>query len=190
MDFLADVWTTCEGCGGARYKPEILKVEYRGKTIADALVLTASEAKAFFSGNRQLERALAILEEIGLGYIRLGQPLDTLSGGEAQRLKLAARLMQPVSGNCLFLFDEPTTGLHFADIENLLRVFARLLGQGHTLVVIEHNLDIIARAHHVIDLGPEGGDEGGRIVACGTPAEVAACPASYTGAALKSWGQI
>ena len=189
MDFLADVWTTCDDCGGERYRPEVLKVEYGGKTIAKVLNFTANEADKFFSGHRQLKRSFRVLEEIGLGYIQLGRPLDTLSGGEAQRLKLAARLMKPASGNCLYLFDEPTTGLHFADIENLLRVFARLIGQGHTLVVIEHNLDIIARAHHIIDLGPEGGDEGGRIVARGIPAEIAACPASYTGAALKSLDQ-
>jgi excinuclease ABC subunit A len=189
MDFLADVWTTCDDCGGARYKPEVLKIEYGGKTIAEVLSLTASEARAFFSDHRPLERSLGVIEEIGLGYIQLGQPLDTFSGGEAQRLKLAARLMKPAPGNCLYLFDEPTTGLHFADIENLLQVFARLIGQGHTLVVIEHNLDIIARAHRIIDLGPEGGDEGGRVVARGTPAEIAACPASYTGAALKNWDQ-
>jgi len=189
MDFLVDVWTTCEGCGGARYNPEILKIEFRGKTIAEVLALSASEAKAFFSGHRQLERSLVVLVETGLGYIQLGQPLDTLSGGEAQRLKLAARLMEPASGNCLYLLDEPTTGLHFSDIENLLKIFSRLLDQGHTLVVIEHNLAVIARAHYIIDLGPEGGDEGGRVVAHGTPAEIAACPASYTGAALKSWDQ-
>jgi excinuclease ABC subunit A len=121
-----------------------------------------------------------------LGYVRLGQPLSTLSGGEAQRLKLAAGLAHPVKGESLYIFDEPTTGLHFTDIEKLVKVIARLLGAGHTVIVVEHNMDVVVRAHHVIDLGPEGGDAGGRVVAAGTPAEIAACPGSYTGAALRA----
>jgi len=185
MDFLADVRTTCEDCGGARYKPEILQVEYEGKTIAGVLDLTISEATAFFAGHKSIERPLAVLAEIGLGYIRLGQSFDTLSGGEAQRLKLATALMRPAGGASLYLFDEPTTGLHFVDIERLLKVFEGLIGNGHALVVVEHNLDIIARAHHVIDLGPEGGDEGGTVVVSGPPADVLSCPGSYTGAALR-----
>jgi excinuclease ABC subunit A len=186
MDFLADVQTPCEDCSGTRYKPEVLEVGYEGKTIAEVLSLTASEAATFFSGHKAIERPLRLLEEIGLGYLQLGQPLDTLSGGEAQRLKLASGLMHSAAGVCLYLFDEPTTGLHFADIERLLGVFGRLLEHGNTLVVIEHNLQVIGRSQHVIDLGPGGGDAGGRVIACGTPAEVAADPRSATGAALSS----
>ncbi len=185
MDFMADVETVCEDCGGARYRPEVLEVTLDGRSIAGVLDMTMSEARKFFAGRHGLEKPLALFDEIGLGYVRLGQPLDTLSGGEAQRLKLANGLARPVKGKSLYVFDEPTTGLHFTDIEKLVRVFARLLGAGHTIVVVEHNLDIIARAHHVIDLGPEGGDEGGRIVAAGSPADIAACPGSYTGAALR-----
>jgi excinuclease ABC subunit A len=185
LDFLADVETICEDCGGSRYKPEILEVSLDGKTVADVLAMTMSEARAFFAGRHGFERPLALFEEIGLGYLRLGQSLDTLSGGEAQRLKLATGLARPVKGESLYIFDEPTTGLHFTDIEKLLKVFAHLLGAGHTIIVVEHNLDIIARAHHVIDLGPEGGDGGGQVVVSGTPSIIAACPVSYTGAALR-----
>jgi excinuclease ABC subunit A len=186
MDFLADVQVPCESCGGARYRPEVLEVVYGGKTIADVLALTASEAKDFFAASAVPERPLGLLEEIGLGYLRLGQSLDTLSGGEAQRLKLAAGLMRPAAGPCLYLFDEPTVGLHFTDIERLLAVFARLIEGGHTLVVIEHDLQVIAASHHVIDLGPEGGEGGGTVVAVGSPAEIAENPQSFTGAALRA----
>ncbi len=186
MDFLADVRVPCESCGGARYRPEVLEVAYRGRTIAGVLALTASVAREFFEDEAAFARPLGLLEEIGLGYLQLGQPLDTLSGGEAQRLKLAAGLMRPAAGPCLYLFDEPTTGLHFTDIDRLLGVFARLLERGHTLVVVEHDLQVIAAAHHIIDLGPEGGDGGGTVVASGTPAEVAADPRSFTGAALRA----
>ena len=185
MDFLADVLAPCEDCGGRRYRPEVLEVAYRGLTIAGLLDLTAAEARSFFPEPRGLERGLRTLEEIGLGYLRLGQPLDTLSGGEAQRLKLAAELMTPVAGPALYLFDEPTTGLHFVDIDRLLDVFGRLIDQGHTLVVVEHDTGVIARAGHVIDLGPEGGGRGGAVVATGPPSAIAACPASFTGAALR-----
>jgi len=185
LDFLADVESICEACGGTRYKPEVLEAGLDGKTVADVLDMTMSEARAFFAGRQGLEGPLALFDEIGLGYIRLGQPLDTLSGGEAQRLKLATGLIRPAKGESLYVFDEPTTSLHFTDIEKLLKVFARLLVAGHTLVVIEHNMDIIARAHHVIDLGPEGGDAGGRVIAAGPPSEIAASSRSYTGAALR-----
>jgi excinuclease ABC subunit A len=185
MDFLADVRTTCEACGGARYKPEVLEIEYGGKTIADVLNLTVAEAASFFSDRQAIERPLAVLVEIGLGYLRLGQPFDTLSGGEAQRMRLGTALMRPAGGRTLYLFDEPTTGLHPTDIDKLLTVFKGLIKQGQTLIVIEHNLDVISRAHRVIDLGPEGGDQGGRVVISGTPLDVAACPESYTGAALR-----
>ncbi|MEN6312215.1 MAG: excinuclease ABC subunit UvrA [Acidobacteriota bacterium] len=186
MDFLADVQMPCETCGGARYRPEVLEIAYRGKTIADVLALTAVEAKEFFAGRAAIERPLGLLEEIGLGYLAIGQPLDTLSGGEAQRLRLAAGLMRPAAGACLYLFDEPTTGLHFTDIERLLGVFGRLIGHGHTLVVIEHDLQVIEAAHHVIDLGPEGGEGGGTVVAAGSPGDIAAEPRSFTGAALRT----
>jgi excinuclease ABC subunit A len=185
MDFLADVLTPCEDCGGRRYRPEILEVAVRGKTIADVLDLTASEARSFFPEPRPLAGALAALDEIGLGYLRLGQPLDTLSGGEAQRLKLAAGLMKPAPGPVLYLFDEPTSGLHADDTARLLEIFARLIRDGHTLVAVEHDPRFIARAAAVIDLGPGGGDAGGALVAAGPPAAVAACPGSATGAALR-----
>jgi excinuclease ABC subunit A len=185
MDFLADVRTPCEDCGGRRYKSEVLEVPYRGLYVADVLGLSAAEARSVFPEPRTLERGLRTLEEIGLGYLRLGQPLDTLSGGEAQRLKLAAELMKPVAGPALYLFDEPTTGLHFTDVDRLLDVFGRLIGQGHTLVAVEHDPGLIARAGHVIDLGPEGGGRGGGVVAAGPPSAIAACPASFTGAALR-----
>ena len=185
MDFLADVESICEACGGTRYKPEVLEVGLDGKTVADVLDMTMSEARTLFAGRQGLESPLALFDEIGLGYLRLGQPLDTLSGGEAQRLKLATGLARPAKGESLYVFDEPTTGLHFVDIEKLLKVFARLLGASHTIVVVEHNLDIVARAHHVIDLGPEGGVGGGRVVAAGSPQDIAASPRSYTGAALR-----
>jgi excinuclease ABC subunit A len=185
MDFLADVLAPCEDCGGRRYKPEILEVLHRGLTIAGILDLSAAEARSVFPEPRRLERGLQTLEEIGLGYLRLGQPLDTLSGGEAQRLKLAAELMKSVAGPALYLFDEPATGLHFVDIDRLLDVFGRLIDQGHTLVVVEHDTGVIARAGHVIDLGPEGGGRGGAVVATGPPSAIAACPASFTGAALR-----
>jgi excinuclease ABC subunit A len=187
MDFLADVDTECEDCGGKRYKPEVLEIRLEGKSVAEVLDMTMSEARAFFAGRRALEGPLALFDEIGLGYVRLGQPLNTLSGGEAQRLKLTAGLAHPVKGESLYIFDEPTTGLHFTDIEKLIRILARLLAAGHTVIVVEHNMNVIARAHRVIDLGPEGGGAGGCVVAAGRPAEIAACPGSYTGAALRRY---
>jgi excinuclease ABC subunit A len=175
----------CEVCRGARYGRAVLDVRVAGRTIADVLELTAAEGAGVFTGQPKIAAGLAFLAEIGLDYLRLGQPLDTLSGGERQRLKLAAELMAPPPGRTLYLFDEPTTGLHPSDVDRLLRLFGRLLDAGHTIVCVEHDLDLISRAGHIIDLGPEGGDEGGRIVVQGTPAEIAACALSYTGVALR-----
>jgi len=185
LDHLADVSLPCEVCRGARYDRAVLEVRLDGRSIADVLDLTAAEGVRVFAGHPKLAGGLALLSEIGLDYLRLGQPLDTLSGGERQRLKIAADLMGPAEGPALYLFDEPTTGLHPSDVDRLLRLFGRLLEAGHTIVCVEHDLDLISRAGHVVDLGPEGGDEGGRVVAQGTPAEIAACPSSYTGAALR-----
>lgn len=185
LDFLADVTMVCEECGGSRYRAEVLDVRYNGKTIADVLEMTVSEAAAFFAGREGIDRPLAVLAEIGLGYLGLGQSCDTLSGGEAQRLKLAGALMRRSGGPTLYLFDEPTAGLDFTDVEKLLKVFGGLLGHGHTIVVVEHDLDVIAGAHRVVDLGPGGGEAGGRVLVSGTPADVVACPGSRTGAALS-----
>jgi excinuclease ABC subunit A len=187
LDHLADVSVPCEACRGARYSRAVLEVRLDGRTISEVLDLTAIEGARVFSGQPKIAGGLALLAEIGLDYLRLGQPLDTLSGGERQRLKLAADLRVRPEGPTLYLFDEPTTGLHPSDVDKLLRLFGRLLDAGHTIVCVEHDLDLISRAGHVIDLGPEGGEEGGRIVAQGTPAEIAACPASHTGAALRRY---
>ncbi len=185
LDHLADVSVPCEVCRGARYGRAVLDVRVAGRTIADVLELTAAEGAGAFTGQPKIAAGLAFLAEIGLDYLRLGQPLDTLSGGERQRLKLAAELMDPPPGRTLYLFDEPTTGLHPSDVDRLLRLFGRLLDAGHTIVCVEHDLDLISRAGHVIDLGPEGGDEGGTVIIQGTPVAVAACALSYTGAALR-----
>jgi excinuclease ABC subunit A len=187
LDFLADVTTPCESCRGARYNPGVLEVLWSGRTIAEILGLTVRESLGPFADQPKLSSPLALLDEIGLGYLQLGQSLDTLSGGELQRLKLAAELMKPASGPTLYLFDEPTAGLHPVDIDRLLRLFGRLLSAGNTIVAVEHNLELISRAGQVIDLGPEGGDRGGTLVVQGTPAEVAACAASFTGAALRPY---
>ncbi len=185
MHFLPDVYVRCDACGGRRYNPETLEVKYRGKDIAQCLEMTVTEALEFFRNIPVIRSKLGVLEDVGLGYIRLGQPATTLSGGEAQRIKLSKELSRPSTGRTLYILDEPTTGLHFADIEKLLSVLRRLTDGGNTVVIIEHNLDVIKFADYIIDLGPEGGDEGGRLVACGTPEEVARCRASYTGAYLK-----
>ena len=184
MQFLADVELTCEDCGGRRFKSSVLEVRYKSKNIAEALELTVTEAIEFFAGRSTLVRKLRILEEIGLGYLRLGQSATSLSGGEAQRIKLASYIAQAGAKNTLFVFDEPTTGLHFDDIRKLLAAFDRLIAAGNSLVVIEHNLDVIKTADWIIDLGPDGGDAGGRIVCTGTPEDVAANPESYTGREL------
>ena len=186
MHFLPDVYIPCEVCRGARYNRETLDVRYKGKSIADVLDMTVDEAVEFFAAIPKIHRRLRTLQDVGLGYIRLGQPATTLSGGEAQRVKLSTELSKRATGKTLYILDEPTTGLHFADIDKLLKVLHRLVDAGNTVVVIEHNLDVVKTADYIIDLGPEGGDRGGTVVACGTPEEVAANEHSYTGAFLKS----
>ena len=181
MHFLPDVYVPCEVCKSRRYNSETLEVKYRGRSIADVLNMTVEEAAAFFEAIPRLQSRLQTLLEVGLSYVHLGQQATTLSGGEAQRVKLATELSRRATGRTIYILDEPTTGLHFADIELLLQVLSRLVERGNTVVVIEHNLDVIKTADHVIDLGPEGGEAGGRVIVTGTPEEVAACPASHTG---------
>jgi len=183
MQFLADVFVTCEACGGSRFKPEVREVVYRGKSVIDILGMTVDETLKFFADRNAITRALAPLKEVGLGYLRLGQPVSTLSGGESQRLKLAGRLASRSNRRLLVVLDEPTTGLHFEDVRVLLRVLDRLIDDGHSVVVVEHNLDLIAHADHVIDLGPEGGDGGGQLVAEGPPEAIVAA-GTWTGQAL------
>ncbi|MPZ77233.1 MAG: excinuclease ABC subunit UvrA [Deltaproteobacteria bacterium] len=187
MQFLSDVYTSCPECHGSRFREEILEVHYQGKNIRQILDLTVSEALEFFKDTAEIKNALVPLQAVGLEYVRLGQPLTTLSGGESQRLKLASHMAKARKAGTLFIFDEPTTGLHFHDIERLLRAFNELVEQGHSLLVIEHNLEIIKCADHIIDLGPEGGDKGGGIVAIGTPEQIAAVDASYTGHYLRPY---
>ncbi|RPI52548.1 MAG: excinuclease ABC subunit A [Acidobacteria bacterium] len=181
MQFLADVFVPCDQCDGRRFKPQILEVKYRGKNVNQVLDLTVREALTFFSTSPKVLRRLQVLDEIGLGYLRLGQPATTLSGGEAQRIKIASHLSSRTGDRILYVLDEPTTGLHFDDIAKLLTAFKKLLEAGHTLVVIEHNLDVLKTADYIIDLGPEGGHEGGRVVATGTPEQIARAPGSHTG---------
>ena len=181
MQFLADVFVPCDQCDGKRFKPQILEVKHRAKNINQVLDLTVREALTFFSTSPKVLRRLVVLDEIGLGYLRLGQPATTLSGGEAQRIKIASHLSSRTGDRILYVLDEPTTGLHFDDIAKLLTAFRKLLEAGHTLVVIEHNLDVLKTADYIIDLGPEGGQAGGRVVATGTPEQVAKAPGSYTG---------
>jgi excinuclease ABC subunit A len=185
MQFLEDVIITCETCEGKRFRPEILKVIYRDKNISEVLNMTVDEAMTFFYGHRRILDKLQTLKDVGLGYLSLGQSTNTLSGGESQRLKLAQHIGQSHGGKNLFIFDEPTTGLHMADVELLLTTFQKLLTQGHSIIVIEHNLDLIRRADYIIDLGPEGGEEGGRIVAEGDLKKIMASPQSYTGQFLR-----
>jgi len=185
MHFLPDVLVTCDRCGGKRYNKETLAVLYKGKNIADFLAMTVDEAFEYLRAHPLLKRKLATLRSVGLGYIRLGQPAPTLSGGEAQRIKLTKELGRRSTGRTLFLLDEPTTGLHFDDVRKLLELLSELVGRGNTVVVIEHNLDVIKYCDHVIDLGPEGGEKGGWIVAQGTPEEVAAVAGSHTGRFLR-----
>ena len=181
MHFLPDVYVTCEVCKGHRYNRETLEVKYKGRSIADVLEMSVGEALEFFRNIPVIARHLQTLSDVGLGYVKLGQPAPTLSGGEAQRIKLASELQKRATGNTLYILDEPTTGLHFEDIRKLLNVLQRLVGQGNTVIVIEHNLDVVKTADWIVDLGPEGGDGGGRIVVSGPPDAVAAHPASYTG---------
>src|SRR3990172_6535661 len=180
MHFLPDVYVTCEECRGKRYNRDTLEVRYKGKTISEVLELSVDQALEFFSPVPIIRRKLETLEAVGLGYVRLGQAATTLSGGEAQRIKLSRELSRRDTGRTVYLLDEPTTGLHFEDVSRLLGVLDRLVDAGNTVIVIEHHLDVIKSADHIIDLGPEGGDEGGRIVAEGTPEEVSMNPDSYT----------
>ncbi len=181
MQFLPDVYVPCEVCAGRRYDREALEIHYRGYSIADILEMTVEEALAVFQPVPSVRNKLQTLVDVGLGYVRLGQPATTLSGGEAQRVKLATELSRRATGRTVYLLDEPTTGLHFADVEKLLEVLHRLVDTGNTIIVIEHNLDVIKTADHIIDMGPEGGARGGRVIAKGTPEEVAATEGSATG---------
>ena len=186
MHFLPDVYITCQQCKGKRYNPETLQVTYKGKNIADVLDMRIEEALGFFANFPTIVRFLRTLGDVGLGYMKLGQSSTTLSGGEAQRVKLASELGKAATGHTLYLLDEPTTGLHFADIHNLLNVLQRLTDCGNTVVVIEHNLDVIKMADYIIDLGPEGGDAGGEVVAQGSPEEIIKNKKSYTAKYLKA----
>jgi excinuclease ABC subunit A len=185
MNFLPDLFVTCDQCHGARFNKATLQVRYRGTTISDVLEMSVDEAADFFENFSNIQRMLKGLQDVGLGYLPLGQPSTTLSGGEAQRIKLATALARGETGNTLYLLDEPTTGLHFDDIRKLLDVLGQLVDRGNTVVVIEHNLDVIKCADWVIDLGPEGGEEGGMVVATGTPDEVADVKESWTGRYLR-----
>lgn len=186
MHFLPDVWVLCDSCRGKRYNRETLEIKYKDRSISDVLEMTVSEALEFFRNIAPLRRKLFVLEDVGLGYLRLGQPATTLSGGEAQRVRLSRELGKKSRGRTLYILDEPTTGLHFIDIERLMKVLGDLVGKGNTVIVIEHNLDVIKSADYIIDMGPEGGDEGGLVVAAGTPEKLARSPHSYTGEALKN----
>ena len=185
MHFLPDVYVPCEVCKGRRYNRETLEVKYKDKSIFDVLDMNVEEAATFFENIPSISRQLQTLLEVGLGYIKLGQPSTQLSGGEAQRIKLASELSKKSTGKTLYILDEPTTGLHFADVDKLISVLDQLVDAGNTVVVIEHNLDVIKRADHIIDLGPDGGFRGGTIVAEGTPEKVAECEEAYTGQFLK-----
>ncbi len=177
----------CEVCKGKRYNRETLEVRYKGKSIADVLDMTVEQAMSFFENHPKIYRKIKTLYDVGLGYIKLGQSATTLSGGEAQRVKLALELSKIQTGKTLYILDEPTTGLHTADVHRLIEVLQKLADAGNTIVVIEHNLDLIKVCDHIIDIGPEGGDEGGTIVATGTPEEISRNPRSYTGMFLKKY---
>ena len=185
MHFLPDVYVPCEVCKGQRYNRETLDVHYKGKSIYDVLEMTVDEGAEFFANIHKLSRKLRTLQDVGLGYIKIGQPATTLSGGEAQRVKLATELSKRATGRTIYILDEPTTGLHTADVHKLVDVLQSLADTGNTILVIEHNLDVIKCADYIIDLGPEGGDGGGTVVKCGTPEDIAACKDSYTGKYLK-----
>lgn len=185
MNFFPDVYVPCDVCKGAKYNRETLEVHYKGKTISDVLEMTVEEGMEFFKNQSKIYRKLKTLYDVGLGYIKIGQPATTLSGGEAQRVKLSTELSKIATGRTIYILDEPTTGLHTADVHGLINVLQRLVDKGNTVVVIEHNLDVIKVSDHIIDLGPEGGDKGGNIVVCGTPEEIAKCKKSYTGQYLK-----
>jgi excinuclease ABC subunit A len=181
MYFFEDMYVTCEACGGRRFKPQVLSIRYRGKSIDEVLTMTASDGQSFFAGSPKVTEKLRLLTSIGLGYLRLGQPASTLSGGEAQRLKIAAELKDPSAKNLLYIMDEPTTGLHLEDIKKLLAILHKLVDAGNTVVIVEHHLDVIKTADWIIDMGPEGGEAGGSIVAEGRPEQVAQVATSHTG---------
>jgi excinuclease ABC subunit A len=185
LQFLADAYLICESCGGRRYRPPVLEVQWRGRSIDEVLELTVREALQFFSGQHRVTRRLKVLDQIGLGYLRLGQPSSTLSGGEAQRVKLAAHLLRRPGPRVLYMLDEPTTGLHMGDVAELLNALQRLLDGGATLVVIEHNLHVIKQADWIVDLGPEGGDKGGELVFQGTPEALVARGRGHTARHLR-----
>jgi len=188
MSFLPDVYVYCEVCEGRRFNQETLDITYKGKTISEVLELTFDEATDFFSAVPPIRRAVQVVCDVGLGYLRLGQPSPTLSGGEAQRIKLAQELAKPSRGRTLYILDEPTTGLHLADVQRLVTVLQSLVDAGNTVAVVEHNMEIIKEADYVIDLGPEGGDEGGEVVATGSPMElIANADGSYTARYLKEY---
>jgi excinuclease ABC subunit A len=187
MHFLPDVYVPCEVCGGKRYNRETLEVKYKGKSIYDILDMTIEDAVEFFKNVPSVLRKIQTLNDVGLGYIKLGQPSTELSGGEAQRIKLATELSRKSTGKTIYILDEPTTGLHFADVHKLVEILHRLAADGNTVVVIEHNLDVIKTADYIIDMGPEGGDGGGTVIAKGTPEEVREVPESYTGKFLKPY---
>ncbi len=185
MHFLPDVYIPCEVCKGKRYNRETLEVKYKGKNISEVLSMTVDEAVDVFESIPRIHRKLKVLQDVGLGYIQLGQPAPTLSGGEAQRVKLGTELSKRATGKTLYILDEPTTGLHKEDVRHLLGVLNRLVDNGNTVLIIEHNLDVIKSADYIVDLGPEGGENGGLIVAAGTPEEIACCPDSYTAKYLR-----
>jgi excinuclease ABC subunit A len=190
MQFMADIKLECESCHGKRFSPEVMEIEYKGQTIYDVLEMTVNQAIAFFGDQKgttekKITKKMQPLQDVGLGYLKLGQSSSTLSGGENQRVKLAFYLGEEKSQPTIFIFDEPTTGLHFHDIKTLLKAFNALIGRGHTVIIIEHNMEVIKCADHIIDIGPEGGKEGGYVVCTGTPEQVAACSESYTGRFLR-----
>ena len=187
MHFLPDIYVPCDVCKGKRYNKETLEVRYKGKNIYEVLDMTVDEGVVFFENVPKLARRLQTMQEVGLGYVKLGQSSTTLSGGEAQRVKLATELSRRSTGKTIYILDEPTTGLHVADVHKLVEVLQQLVEKGNTVVVIEHNLDVIKTADYIIDLGPEGGDGGGEVVCCGTPEAVSQCEGSYTGKYLKKY---
>ena len=187
MHFLPDIYVPCEVCKGKRYNHETLQVKYKGKTISDVLEMTVEDALKFFENIPKIKNKIQTLYDVGLGYIKLGQPSTTLSGGEAQRVKLATELSKKATGKTLYILDEPTTGLHIADVHKLVDILQRLVDTGNTIIVIEHNLDLIKTADYIIDLGPEGGDAGGTIVQVGTPEQIIRNEKSYTGQFLRKF---
>ena len=187
MHFLPDVFVPCEVCKGKRYNRETLEVKYKGKSIADVLDMTVEESLEYFANIPRIKNKIQTLYDVGLGYIKLGQPSTTLSGGEAQRVKLATELSKKATGKTLYILDEPTTGLHIADVHRLVDILQRLVDTGNTIIVIEHNLDLIKTADYIIDLGPEGGEAGGEIIAVGTPEQICKNDRSYTGKFLKKY---